>query len=180
MLINGPNLNLLGTREPGVYGSLTLEDIMQRAQAHAQKRGVGLRTFQSNHEGGIIDAIQEARIWAVGIVINPGAYTHTSVAIRDAISGVGLPAVEIHLSNVHAREEFRHHSYIAIRILRPSAWGRSAVSAGTATSLGSMRCLLISENPLTKRSQSIGDQIGSKSPSLRDSWRRLVPLAFIT
>ena len=113
LLINGPNLNLLGTREPGVYGTLTFEEILARACEHARKRGVNLRTFQSNHEGALIDAIQQASSWANGILINPGAYTHTSVALRDAIAGVGLPAVEVHLSNIHAREPFRQTSFIA-------------------------------------------------------------------
>jgi 3-dehydroquinate dehydratase-2 len=113
LLINGPNLNLLGSREPGVYGTVTFEEILGRSRDHARQRGVNLRTFQSNHEGAIVDAIHEARAWAKGILINPGAYTHTSIAIRDAITAVGLPAVEIHLSNIHAREEFRQHSFIA-------------------------------------------------------------------
>ncbi len=112
-LINGPNLNLLGQREPGVYGSMTLDEIIQRVQDHARKQGIGIRAFQSNHEGALVDAIHEARTWAAGIVINPGAYTHTSIALRDAISAVGLPVVEIHLSNIHARESFRHQSYLA-------------------------------------------------------------------
>lgn len=112
-VIHGPNLNLLGKREPEVYGRLTLAKIDERLHAYAAKAGIELRTFQSNHEGVIIEAMHQAAGWADGLVINPGAYTYYSYAIRDAIAGVGLPTVEVHLSNVYAREAFRHRSVIA-------------------------------------------------------------------
>jgi 3-dehydroquinate dehydratase-2 len=113
LIIHGPNLNLVGTREPDIYGSLTLQEMDERLQAYAVGKRLELRSFQSNHEGAIVDAIQEAVNWADGLIINPGAYTHYSYAIRDAIAAVNLPTVEVHLSNIHAREDFRHISVIA-------------------------------------------------------------------
>lgn len=115
LIVNGPNINLLGTREPEIYGTLTLEEIENKLQEFAQGLDVELCFFQSNIEGEIVDAIQKAKFeWdCQGIVINPAAYTHTSVAIRDAISAVSLPTVEVHISNIHNREEFRRQSFVA-------------------------------------------------------------------
>jgi 3-dehydroquinate dehydratase-2 len=125
LLLNGPNLNLLGTREPAVYGATTLADIEEAALAQAAAAGAELACFQSNHEGALIDRIHAARGEGVdAIVINPGGLTHTSVALRDALSAVAIPFVEVHISNVHAREPFRHHSYL------------SAVALGVICGLG--------------------------------------------
>ena len=114
LLVNGPNLNLLGTREPEVYGKTTLEDITRRMGELAKNTGISLESFQSNHEGELIDRIQKAKKDGIGfIIINPGGFTHTSVALRDALAGVAIPFIEVHLSNIHQREEFRKHSYLS-------------------------------------------------------------------
>lgn len=113
-VINGPNLNMLGIREKGIYGAETYEDLIKYIEASCQEYGVEAEFFQSNHEGDLVDAIQSAYGRADGIVINPAAYTHTSVAILDAVKAVSLPAVEVHLSNIYEREEFRHVSYISL------------------------------------------------------------------
>jgi 3-dehydroquinate dehydratase-2 len=112
LLVNGPNLNLLGLREPGIYGSATLADVERITADAAAAFGYGIRAVQSNHEGVLLDAIHEARADCAGVVINAGAYTHTSVALRDALTGVALPFAEVHISDVYAREEFRHFSYL--------------------------------------------------------------------
>jgi 3-dehydroquinate dehydratase-2 len=112
-VINGPNLNLLGSREPEVYGSETLADIEARLSALAKQAGVAIAFKQSNHEGDLVDYIQEAGRAGAGVILNAGAYTHTSIALRDAITGTGARVIEVHLSNVHAREHFRHRSMIA-------------------------------------------------------------------
>lgn len=113
LVINGPNLNLLGLREPHIYGAETLEDVEAKLGALAADLGVRLSCFQSNHEGALVDKIQASRGTVDWVIINAGAYTHTSVAIRDALAGVGIPFVEVHISNVYAREEFRHRSYLS-------------------------------------------------------------------
>jgi 3-dehydroquinate dehydratase II len=117
LVLHGPNLNLLGVREPGIYGAVTLSEINQQLAVFAGQQGSSVKVFQSNHEGAIVDAIHDALGVHNGILINAAAYTHTSIAIRDAISAVKLPAVEVHLSNVYQREDFRHHSYLSAVVL---------------------------------------------------------------
>lgn len=113
LVLNGPNLNLLGTREPAIYGHATLADVERLCRERSAQHGLGIEFFQSNHEGALIDALHSARNRVTGCVFNPGAYTHTSVALHDAIKATEIPTVEVHISNPHAREPFRQHSYVS-------------------------------------------------------------------
>jgi 3-dehydroquinate dehydratase II len=140
LVLHGANLNLLGKREPEIYGSTTLADINQSLEAQGQVLGIQLSCFQSNHEGALIDAIHAAAGVHQGILINPGGYTHTSVALRDALSGVYIPTVEVHLSNIHKREEFRHHSYIApIAVGQISGFGADSYRLGLEALVAHLR-----------------------------------------
>jgi 3-dehydroquinate dehydratase II len=131
LVLHGPNLNLLGQREPGIYGSLSLAEINRLLKEEAEKLAVNIEFTQSNHEGVLVDQIHSAKGQHQGILINPGAYTHTSVALRDAIAGINIPTVEVHLSNVYRREEFRHHSYIApVAIGQISGFGAQSYMLG--------------------------------------------------
>ncbi len=139
-VLHGPNLNLLGTREPEVYGFATLEQIDHELAALGKEHGVEVQCFQSNHEGALIDRIQEARTWADAILINPGGFTHTSVALRDALLAADLPVVEVHLSNVHAREEFRHRSLVSdIAVGVVCGFGPLSYRLGFEALLGQLR-----------------------------------------
>lgn len=131
LVLHGPNLNTLGTREPAVYGTTTLDDINAELTDLAKESGAEVEFFQSNHEGALVDRVQEAPSWADAILINPGGLTHTSVVLRDALAATGLPVVEVHLSNVFARESFRHQSYIS-----PIAWGVIAGFGAASYRLG--------------------------------------------
>ncbi|MEQ9553163.1 MAG: type II 3-dehydroquinate dehydratase [Coleofasciculus sp. G3-WIS-01] len=131
LVLHGPNLNLLGLREPGIYGSVTLAEIDQLLQQEGKSLSCQVVTLQSNHEGVLVDAIQAARTQHDGILINAGAYTHTSVALRDALAAVALPVVEVHLSNIYQREPFRHHSFIApIAVGQISGFGAESYRLG--------------------------------------------------
>lgn len=113
LILHGPNLNLTGTREPDVYGSTTLDEINDKLVEFGQQAGVEVICKQSNYEGALIEALHEAHSWADGVIFNPGGYTHTSISLRDAVTAIGIPVVEVHMSNVYARKEFRHKSFIS-------------------------------------------------------------------
>lgn len=131
MVLHGPNLNLLGKREPHFYGSDSLETVNEAIRSTAREEGLEVEILQSNHEGELVDAIQRFSSWADALVINPGAYSHTSVAVRDAISATGIPTIEVHLSNIYKREEFRRHSFVsAVAVGQISGFGKQSYILG--------------------------------------------------
>jgi len=140
LVIHGPNLNLLGKREPDIYGSITLEEINQRLGALARELGVSILFYQSNHEGELVQKIQESLGSVDAIVINPGAYTHTSVALRDAVLSTGIPTVEVHLSNIYRREEFRRHSFLAdVAVGQVTGFGPESYHLGLRAAVSFLR-----------------------------------------
>lgn len=142
LVLHGPNLNLLGTRETDVYGTVTLDSINGVLESLARELGVSVTTHQSNGEGELVEWIQKARGRYDALVINPGAYTHTSIALRDAVAGVGIPTVEVHLSNIYRREEFRQHSYVAgVAVGQISGFGADSYALGLRAAVAHLRAL---------------------------------------
>lgn len=155
LVLHGPNLNLLGQREPGIYGTVTLAEINQRLQQEAQAYQYAVSFLQSNTEGVLVDAIHSAQDQSQGIIVNAGAYTHTSIAIRDAIAAVGLPTVEVHLSNIYRRETFRHHSYIApVALGQISGFGADSYILGLQALVRHLRQTMQLEGDLSSQAKA--------------------------